>query len=87
MIRRLVAGFVLSIVTLGSGPIPIPSQLPIADPILSPGAYTRIEGRFSFRWRHLVSTPDGEVQGVTVGLAGRYRKLPAADPPPEEVPR
>ena len=51
------------------------------------GAYARIEGQLSFRWRHLVSTPDGDVQGVTIGLAGRYRKLPAADAPPAEAPR
>ncbi len=51
------------------------------------GAYARIEGQLSFRWRHLVSTPDGDVQGVTVGLAGRYRKLPAADAPSAEAPR
>ena len=51
------------------------------------GAYARIEGQLSFRWRHLVSTPDGDVQGVTIGLAGRYRKVPAADAPPAEAPR
>ena len=51
------------------------------------GAHNRIEGQFSFRWRHLVSTPDGDVQGMTVGLAGRYRKLSAADAPPAEAPR
>lgn len=50
------------------------------------GAWARIEGQFSFRWRHLVSTPDGEVQGVTVGLAGRYRK-PSAAAAPAEAPR
>jgi hypothetical protein len=51
------------------------------------GAYARIEGQLSFRWRHLVNTPDGELQGMTVGLAGRYRKRPAADAPPAEAPR
>jgi hypothetical protein len=50
------------------------------------GAYARIEGQLSFRWRHLVNTPDGELQGMTVGLAGRTRKRPA-DPPPAESPR
>jgi hypothetical protein len=50
------------------------------------GAYVRVEGQLSFRWRHLVSTPDGEIQGMTVGLAGRYRKRPD-DPPPAEAPR
>ena len=51
------------------------------------GAYARIEGQLTFRWRHLVSTPDGEMQGMTVGLAGRYRKLPVADAPHAEPPR
>ena len=50
------------------------------------GAYSRIEGQLAFRWRHLVTTPDGDVQGVTVGLAGRYRK-PASDPRPAEAPQ
>lgn len=51
------------------------------------GAYSGVTGSFSFRWRHLVTTPEGEVQGMTVGLAGRYRKLAAPPAPAGEVPR
>jgi hypothetical protein len=38
------------------------------------GAYSGISGDLAFRWRHLVRTSDGEVQGVAEGLNGRYRR-------------
>jgi hypothetical protein len=43
MIRRLIAGVALFVVYLSSASISIQSQLPAADLILSPGAFTRIE--------------------------------------------
>jgi len=50
------------------------------------GAYDRIMGDFSFRWRLLVKTTDGEVQGIAEGLKGRFRRPGAAGPPAETPP-
>ena len=47
------------------------------------GAYGGITGDFSFRWRQLVRTADGEVQGLAEGLKGRYRPGGGAAPGPE----
>ncbi len=52
------------------------------------GSYAGIEGTFSFRWEHLVVTEGDEVQGIAVGLTGRYRRPPAGSAPPgPEAPR
>ncbi|MCL4808641.1 MAG: hypothetical protein KJ062_12770 [Thermoanaerobaculia bacterium] len=50
------------------------------------GAYSGISGELSFRWRHLVKTPDGEVQGVAEDFKGRLRR-PARSAPEKETPR
>jgi hypothetical protein len=46
------------------------------------GAYDGITGDFSFRWRQLVRTPDGEVQGLAEGLKGRFRRKGGGAPGP-----
>ncbi|MFN7986644.1 MAG: hypothetical protein U0529_04170 [Thermoanaerobaculia bacterium] len=40
------------------------------------GAWAGISGDFSFRWRQLVRTPEGEIQGLAEGLKGAF-VLPA----------
>jgi hypothetical protein len=50
------------------------------------GAHAGLSGDFSFRWRHLVRTPDGEVQGVAEDLEGRFRRT-AGRAPGKEPPR
>ena len=49
------------------------------------GAYSEISGDLSFRWRHLVKTPEGDVQGVAEDFKGRYRRTARA--PGAEAPR
>lgn len=51
------------------------------------GAYSEITGDLSFRWRHLVRTPEGEVQGIADGLKGRYRRVGGPPPTRAEAPR
>lgn len=51
------------------------------------GSYDGIAGDFTFRWRQLVRTPDGEVQGLAEGLKGRYRLKGGAAVARPEAPR
>lgn len=50
------------------------------------GAYAGISGDLSFRWRHVVRTPEGDVQGVSVDLKGRYRRGPVPTTPASAAP-
>lgn len=42
------------------------------------GRYEGIAGEFTFVWRHLVRTPDGEVSGGSEKAVGRFRLPPGA---------
>ncbi len=39
------------------------------------GRYAGISGEYEFRWQSVVTTEEGTIQGRTVGLEGRYRRL------------
>jgi hypothetical protein len=45
------------------------------------GAWAGISGDFSFRWRQLVRTPDGEIQGLAEGLKGGFVRAPRPERP------
>lgn len=49
------------------------------------GRYEGIVGEFTFVWRYLVRTPEGDVSGVSESAAGRFRFPPGAPKPGPEV--
>jgi hypothetical protein len=51
------------------------------------GAYSGVSGDLSFRWRQLVKTPEGEVQGLAEEMRGRYRRPARAPATASETPR